>query len=66
MDDLVGVHIVAGTNKLNHEEAGLGLCKDTTTVKHVHEGAAGAKLEGHVYVFFILEAVYESNDVGVV
>ena len=43
-----------------------GPVKDTTAVKHVHERATGVKLEGHVYVLFILKAVYKPNNVGVV
>jgi hypothetical protein len=39
VDDLVGVHIVASTNELNHEELSLWLCKDATVVKHIHERA---------------------------
>lgn len=66
VDDLVGVHVVAGTNKLNHEKSGLWLCEDATAVEHVHERAAGTKLKGHVHVLFILETIYETNDVGVV
>lgn len=37
VDDLVGVHIVAGTNELNHKKAGLWLSEDATTVEHAHE-----------------------------
>jgi hypothetical protein len=66
VDDLVNVHVVAGTNKLNHKKSGLWLCEDATTVEHVHERAVGTKLKGHVNVLFILEAVYEPNDVRVV
>ena len=37
VNDLVGVHVLAGANKLNHEESGLRLCENTTMVEHVHE-----------------------------
>jgi hypothetical protein len=66
VDDLVSVHVMAGTNKLNHKKSGLWFCEDATTVEHVHEGAVGTKLKGHVDVLFILETIYESNDVGMV
>jgi hypothetical protein len=49
-DDLVSVHAVAGTNRLNHKESDLGLCEDATAVEHVHERVAGTKLKGPVHV----------------
>jgi len=60
------VHIVTSTNELYHVKPGLWLCEDATTVEHAHERAIGTKLKGHIYVLFILEAIYETDDVGVV
>lgn len=66
VDNLVSVHVVAGTNKLNHEKSGLCLCENTTMVKHVRERATGTKLKSHVDVHFLLETINEANDVGVI
>ena len=66
MDHLMGVHVMAGANELYHKESRFRLCEDTTTVKHVHERPIGAELQSHVDILFILEAVNEPNDVGVV
>ena len=66
MDDLVGVHVVAGTNESNHEKANLLLCEDATTVGHTHERTAGTKFKSHVDVIFILEATNETDNIGVV
>ena len=66
MDHLVGVHVMAGTNELYHKESRFRLCEDTTTVEHIHERAIGTKLQSHVDILFILEAVDKPNDVGVV
>jgi hypothetical protein len=65
MDDLMGVHVVACTDELNHEEAGFGFSEPSAVAKHVHEGARLAKFERHVYVEVVLEAVAEVHDVGV-
>ena len=66
MDHLMGVHVMAGANELCHKESRFRLCEDTMTVKHVHERPIGTELQSHVDVLFILEAVDEPNDVGVV
>ena len=42
MDDLVCVHVVAGTDELDQEKAGLWLGEAATAAKHVHEGTRGA------------------------
>jgi hypothetical protein len=42
VDDLVGVHVVAGTDELDHEEPGLWFGEAATAAEHVHEGARGA------------------------
>ena len=65
VDDLVGVHVVAGTDELDHEEAGFGLGEASSSTEHVREGAVVAELEGHVDVVFILEAVLEADNVRV-
>ena len=65
VDDLVGVHVVAGTDELDHEEAGFGLGEASSSAEHVREGAVVAELEGHVDVVFVFEAVLEADDVGV-
>jgi hypothetical protein len=65
VDDLVGVHIVAGADELNHEEAGFGLGEAAAAAEHVHEGSTGTEFEGHVDVLVIFEAFLESNNVGV-
>ena len=66
VDDLVGVHVVAGTNKLNYEKPSLWLCEYMTMVEHVHESVTRTKLKGHVHILLILEMVCEANDVGMV
>lgn len=66
MDDLVCVHVAACANELYHEEAGFWFCETAAATKHVHEGAVMAELEGHVYIFVVLETVLEPNDVWVV
>lgn len=33
----MGVHVVAGSNELDHEEASFGFGEATTTAEHVHE-----------------------------
>ncbi len=35
-------------------------------MEHTHERAAGTELKCHVYVLFVLEAVYEADDIGMV
>ena len=64
MDDLVGVHVVTGTDELDHEEAGLGLGEASSSAEHVREGAVVAELEGHVDVIVVFEAFLKTNDVG--
>ena len=41
VNDLVGVHPVAGINMLNREKSGFWLCENKMAVEHVHERATG-------------------------
>jgi len=64
MDDLMGVHVVACPNELDHEEAGFGLREAATTTEHVHERARSTEFQGHVHVVSIFETILEVDDVG--
>src|SRR5712671_685750 len=66
MDDLMGVHVMASTNELYHEEPRLGFGKDATAMKHAHERAIRAEFQGHIDILFIFETVKKPNDVGMV
>lgn len=65
MNDLMGVHVVAGTNDLHQEETCFGFCEAAATTEHVHEGTAVAELEGHVDVVVILKTFVKADYVGV-
>lgn len=65
VDDLVFVHVVAGADELDHEEAGFWLAEFASRAEHVGEGAHGAEAEGHVDVGFVFEDVMKFDDVGV-
>jgi len=64
MDDLMGVHVVACANELDHEEAGFRFREAATTAEHVHERSRSAEFEGHVHVVGIFETILEVDDVG--
>ena len=64
MNDLVGVHVVAGPNDLDQKEACLGLCKTAAAAEHVHEGAIVTELEGHVNVVVVFKTFVEADDIG--
>jgi hypothetical protein len=66
MDHLMGMHVMAGTDELYHEEPRLWLRKDTTTMEHAHERAVRAELQSHIDILFILKAVEKPNDVGMI
>ncbi len=65
MDDLVGVHIMAGAKELHHEEACLWLGEASAAAKEIHEGASAAELESHVHIVFVFETFEKINNVGV-
>lgn len=65
VDHLVLMHVVAGTNQLDHKEARLGLGEFASAAEHVHEGAGGTETEGHVDVLVIFETLVELDDVRV-
>ena len=66
MNDLVRVHVVAGSYKLEHEEPCFGLCEAPSTTKHIHERPRRAEFQRHIDIVFVLEAVQDVNDVWVV
>jgi hypothetical protein len=66
VDDLMGMHVMAGTNKLYHEKSGFRFGKDATVVQHTHKRTVGAEFQGHIDVRFILEAVYKTDNVRMV
>ena len=65
VDNLVSVHVVACTGKLDDVEAGFGFSEAAATAQEVHERTAGAEFESHVDVFLVVEAVLEAHDVRV-
>lgn len=65
VDHLVLVHVVTGTNQLDHEEARFGLGEFTSAAEHVHEGAGSTEAEGHIDVRIVFEALIKFDDVGV-
>lgn len=66
VNDLMSMHIMAGTNELYHEKSGFRLGKNATVVQHAHERAVGAELKGHIDVLFIFKTIHKTNDVGMV
>ena len=64
-DDLVGVHVVACADELDHEKASFGLGKSATAAQHVHERSRGAEFKRHVDIVIVFEALLEVDDVGV-
>jgi hypothetical protein len=66
MDDLMGMHVMTGTDELYHKESRLRLCEHTTAMEHAHERPVGTKLQSHVDILFVLKAVEKANDVGMV
>lgn len=65
MNDLVSVHVVAGTDDLDQEEARFWFCEATAAAEHVHERTAVTKFEGHVDVVVVFETFVKTDDVGV-
>ena len=64
MNDLVGVHVVAGSNDLDQKEACFGFCEAAASTEHVHEGAIVTEFEGHINVIVVFKAFVETNNVG--
>lgn len=64
VDDLVGVHIVASPDDLDEEKTCFGFGVSFSTTEHVHHAACFAEFEGHVHVFVVFEAFFESDNVG--
>ena len=65
VDDLVGVHVVACADELDHEKASFGFGKSATAAQHVHERSRGAEFKRHVDIVIVFEALLEVDDVGV-
>lgn len=65
VDHLVLVHVVTGTNQLDHEEARFGLGEFASAAEHVHEGAGGTEAESHVDVLVVFETLVKLDNVGV-
>lgn len=64
MDDLVGVHIVAGANDLDEEKTCFGLGVSFSAAEHVHHAPILAKLERHVDVVIVFKTFLKTNDIG--
>jgi hypothetical protein len=62
----MGMHVLAGTDELYHEEPCLWFRKDTTTMEHAHKRAVRAELQSHIDTLFFLKAVDKTNDVGMI
>lgn len=60
------MHVCAGTEELQQEEAGLGFGETAATSQKIHQGAVGAELQCHVNVGGIFETVLKGDDVRVV
>ena len=63
MNDLVGMHVMACANELNHVETSLRFAKSPPPTKHIHERARGTKLESHVDIVAVFEAILEVNNI---
>lgn len=59
------VHVVTGTNQLDHEEARFGFGEFASAAEHVHEGARGTEAEGHVDVLVVFKTLIELDNVRV-
>jgi hypothetical protein len=66
MDDLVDMHIMAGTNELYHKESCLWLCEYTMAMEHVHKRTVETELQSHVDILFVLKAAEKVNNVEMV
>ena len=64
VDNLMGVHVVACADQLNHEDASFHLREATAPAQHVHERTGGAKFQRHVYIIVVFEAVVKGDNVG--
>ena len=65
VDDLMGVHIVAGADDLDEEKTCFRLGIPFAATKHIHHTAVVAELKSHVHVFVIFKTFLEANDIGV-
>lgn len=65
VDDLMGVHVVAATDELDHEVASFRFSEAFAATEHVHKRAIMAQLEGQVDVVAVLETIEEGDDIGV-
>ena len=64
VDDLIGMHVMARSEELNHEVSRLGFRKATSPSKHVHKRTSLAELEDHVDILRIFEAFAKINNIG--
>ena len=81
MNDLMGMHEMAGPYELHHEEASLRLSETASSTEHVHQALRGnqrpvlnkpldaysiiTQLEGHIDILIILKTFVKSDDIGV-
>lgn len=63
MDDLMRVHVVTSSNKLNHEESSLRFGEAAAAAKHIHERTAGAQLQRHINIGLIFKTFLEADDI---
>lgn len=66
MDDLVGMHIMASSYELNHEEPCFGFCETAAAAEHIHERATWAQLEGHIHILIVFETFLKVDNVRVI
>ena len=64
MNDLVGMHVMACTNELNHVETSFRFAKPPSPTEHIHERARGTELESHVDIDIVFKTIFEVNDIG--
>ena len=64
MNDLVGVHVMASADELNHENTSFHLCKAAAPAQHVHKRPRGAEFQRHIYVIMVFEAIVKGDNVG--
>lgn len=64
VDDLMGVHIVAGADDLDEEKTCFRLGIPLAAAEHVHHAAVVTELKGHVHIFIVFKALLKTDNIG--